>query len=82
MRPKLIRLRKDRKLTQQQVAKKLGITRSFYGMIETGDRNPNLDLARRIAELFGTDIETIFFDENCNDALQDGAVVETGTDGP
>jgi len=63
MRLRLIRLRKERKMTQQQVAEILGITRSFYGMIETGDRNPTLDLAKKIAELFQVDIEEIFFDE-------------------
>lgn len=70
MRLRLIRLRKERKMTQQQVAEVLGITRSFYGMIETGDRNPTLDLAKRIAELFQVDIEEIFFDEKSHVSLR------------
>lgn len=69
MRLHLVRLRKERKMTQQQIAEILGITRSFYGMIETGDRNPTLDLAKRIAELFQVDIEEIFFTNESNATL-------------
>lgn len=76
MRKKLIVLRKEKGLTQRQVADQLGVTRSFYGMIETGDRNPTLDLARRIAELFGTSVDELFFADNSNTKL-----LSTGTDG-
>ncbi|MGB9866576.1 MAG: helix-turn-helix transcriptional regulator [Bacillota bacterium] len=70
MRKRLIELRKTKGLTQQQVAEALGITRSFYGMIETGHRNPTLDLAKRIAEIFGADIDELFFGDNRHVALQ------------
>jgi len=76
MRLRLIRLRKDRKMSQQQVAEILGITRSFYGMIETGDRNPTLNLAKRIAELFQVDIEEIFFDDKSHTALHNQTTTE------
>lgn len=71
MRSRLIKLRKQRGMTQQKVACELGITRSFYGMIETGNRNPTLDLARRITVLLqATDIEDVFFDNLSNESLQ------------
>ncbi|MGB9662428.1 MAG: helix-turn-helix transcriptional regulator [Moorellaceae bacterium] len=79
MRARLIALRKEKGLTQQQVADMLGITRSFYGMIETGDRNPTLDLAKRIAEIFGTGIEDLFFTSDSNTTLL--YCQPTGTDG-
>jgi putative transcriptional regulator len=66
----LIRFRKERKITQQQIAEILGITRSYYGMIETGNRNPTLGLAKKIAELFQTDIDQIFFDDKSNRTLR------------
>lgn len=78
MRQRLIKLRKERGMTQQQVAEILGITRSFYGMIETGDRNPTLELAKRIAELFQVEIEQIFFGEKSNETLQQNR--PTGTE--
>ncbi|MFZ5823406.1 MAG: helix-turn-helix transcriptional regulator [Bacillota bacterium] len=53
--------RLQRKWTQHQAAKALGVSRSFYSMIETNRRNPTLHLARRIADLFGLDLDTLFF---------------------
>lgn len=56
-------LRKQREITQQEAAEKLGITVVFYGMIERGERNPTLELAKKIADLFDSTIEDIFFNE-------------------
>jgi putative transcriptional regulator len=69
-RTKLINLRRMHGLTQQEIADKLKVTRSFYGMIETGDRNPTLDLAKKIAEMFNANIEDIFFEEKYHELLQ------------
>ena len=74
-------MRQRRGLSQSQVANKLGITRSFYGMIETGDRNPTLGLAKKIAEFFQVNIEDIFFDDSSNDALHQNSGQPTGTEG-
>ena len=54
-------LRKNNNWTQKEVAKKLNITTSYLGMIETGVRTPSLDIAYKIAKLFNTSIEKIFF---------------------
>jgi putative transcriptional regulator len=59
----LIESRKKANLTQQAVADRLGIGRSFYGMIESGARNPTLQPAKRIADLFDSDINTLFLTE-------------------
>lgn len=66
MRTKLIQLRKERQITQDKAAKDLGISRAFYGMIEQASRNPTLQLAKKIAEYYGTSIEEIFFNNKCN----------------
>jgi len=58
-RNKLIKLRKERKLSQKQVATALKITTSYYGMIEQGIRTPALDIAVRIAEFYDKNIEEI-----------------------
>lgn len=70
MREKLVALRKQKgkelgyRLTQEKVASQLNISRSFYNMIETGDRDPRLQLAKKIADFFGVKMEEIFFNEN------------------
>jgi putative transcriptional regulator len=66
MRVKLIQLRKERQISQDKVAKDLGISRAFYGMIEQASRNPTLRLAKEIAKYYGTSIEEIFFNDYCN----------------
>lgn len=68
-RQKLINLRKKLNLKQKDVANSIGITASYYGMIEIGVRNPSLDLAKKIAEFFGENMENIFFTSADNDTL-------------
>lgn len=48
------------------VASDIGITPQMLGAIERGDRTPSLELAKKIADYFETDIETIFFEKNRN----------------
>ena len=57
----LILLRTSRGLRQQDVASRVGITASYYGMIEQGVRTPQLRIAYRLANFFNTSIEAIFF---------------------
>ncbi|GAV24768.1 transcriptional regulator [Carboxydothermus islandicus] len=58
----LINARKNHGWTQAQVAEKLGITPSFYGMIEQGSRNPRLPLALAMEKLFGIPASELFPD--------------------
>ena len=54
MRGWLRQLRKDRGLTQREVAARLGICQSYYGYIETRGRQKKIDLPRlaKIAGVF------------------------------
>lgn len=58
---RLILLRASRGLRQQDVASRVGITTSYYGMIEQGVRTPQLRIAYQLAKFFNTSIEEIFF---------------------
>lgn len=62
MRQALANLRETRKMTQEHVASLVGISRSYYGLIETGDRNPTYGLAKKIAKIFNVNVEALFFD--------------------
>lgn len=57
---KLKELRNFKMLNQYDVARNIGITSSYYGMIENGVRTPNLVIAYKIAKFFDTTIEDIF----------------------
>jgi len=52
--------RAEARVTQEQLAKDVGVTRATIVAIERGDYNPSLELAFRLARWFGTDIESIF----------------------
>lgn len=56
----LKQLRKERNLKQREVAEALGITTSYYGMIEIGTRRPSLSLAIKISRYFNLSIEEVF----------------------
>lgn len=58
---KLNELRKQKGLTQKQLANILGISESAIAMYETGDRIPSLLTAKKIAKFFDVKVEEIFF---------------------
>lgn len=52
-------------MTQQQLADKAGVTRQTIVAIEKGNYSPSLELAFRIARVFGLTLEEVFsFEEN------------------
>jgi putative transcriptional regulator len=53
-------LRAEQKITQEELAKEIGVTRATIIAIEKGDYNPSLELAFRLARYFKTDINSIF----------------------
>ncbi len=64
LRNNLRRLRFDRdEMTQQQLADAVGVTRQTIVAIEKGNYSPSLELAFRIARVFNTTIEDVFYIE-------------------
>ena len=57
-------LRLDKKLTQEDIAARAGIKRSYYTMIENGTRNPSVKVAKQLATVLGFPW-TLFFDQEC-----------------
>lgn len=56
-------LRKERKITQDEFAAELGVTRQTIISLENGRYNASLLLAHKIAKFFGRNIEEIFIFE-------------------
>lgn len=55
----LITLRKAAGLSQQELADRLGITRSRLGNYEQGLREPDFELVNKIANFFGVTVDAL-----------------------
>ena len=53
-------LRARDRLSQEELAQKVGVRRETIGNLENGRYNPSLKLAMDIAQVFGTTVEDIF----------------------
>ena len=53
-------MRKEKGVTQSELADALGVTRQTIISLENGRYNASLMLAHKIAEYFGTTIEEVF----------------------
>ena len=60
MKTKIQELRKVRKMSQEELALAVGVTRQTITSLETGKYTASLVLAYKIARLFGLTIEEIF----------------------
>ena len=64
MKTSIKKLRAKFKLTQEELAKKVGVRRETIVFLEQGKYNPSLKLARDVAKVFGKKIEQVFiFDD-------------------
>ncbi|MDI9470080.1 MAG: helix-turn-helix transcriptional regulator [Bacillota bacterium] len=60
MRTEIPRLRREHKLSQEELAQAVGVTRQTITSIETGKYTASLPLAYKIARHFGLTIEEVF----------------------
>ena len=63
MKNRITELRKERGLTQQDLAGLLGVTRQTIISLESGRYNPSITLTFRLARTFDLSIEDIFIYE-------------------
>lgn len=61
MRYELYKARKEKRMTQAQIAQLIGIDRASYTHIERGTRNPSMDVAQAIAKALGKTVDALFF---------------------
>lgn len=64
---KLKTLRKAKKLTQQDVSDRIGLSRATLSNYEVGRRTPHLSLLRRFCDLYG--VELSYFEINTQDEV-------------
>lgn len=53
-------LRAEKRLSQQQLAEAIGVTRATVNALEGGNYNPSLELAFRLARFFELNLNDIF----------------------
>jgi len=63
MRNRLEEVRKQRNITQEELASELEVSRQTIGSLENGRYNPSIILAIKIARYFGLSVEEIFIYE-------------------
>ena len=65
MRDYIKKLRDSAKMTQDDIAKKLGISRAYYVRIENGERQKDLDLSLvlNLSKIFGVPVDYIIAEE-------------------
>lgn len=56
---RLFTLRKEKGLTQKDVAEELGISRQAYANYESGNREPDISTLRHLSEYFGVSIDVL-----------------------
>jgi len=77
---KLRELRKLEGWTQEQVAKKLGVTKQTYSHYENENRKPSLDMIKELAAIYQVNIDDIFAEDQAGDKQpQLGAIPLIGT---
>ena len=53
-------LRKEKGLTQTELAEKIGLSNNFIGMIERGERNTSVDKIFKLAKAFNMTLAEFF----------------------
>ncbi|HHV99989.1 MAG TPA: helix-turn-helix transcriptional regulator [Clostridiaceae bacterium] len=66
---------KSNNLTQEQLAKEAGISRTMITEIENGNANPSVEVAKKIASVLGFDWTRFYQDED-----DEGELTKTGTE--
>ena len=69
---KLKKLRTSQKLTQQQLADRIGVAKSVVSYYESGDRYPSYDVLVKIARIFHTTTDYLL------DVSKDNVIDVTG----
>lgn len=56
-------MRTEAGMSRQELADKVDVNYQTIGFIERGDYSPSLELAFKIAEVFGVEVTTVFSDK-------------------
>ena len=60
---RLSEIRESKRISQTELAARVGVTARHIAFIENGDRKPSIDLAFKISKSLGVTLEDIFLRE-------------------
>lgn len=81
MRKNLIAKREQKKLTQAETAKTIGITTRQYINLEAGTSDGSVKVWQKLKDLFKTSIDTLLEDTTKNGGLKDASRIDSGRNG-
>lgn len=64
-------IRKEKAISQEELALFAGVTVRYIAFLESGDRNPSLGVALKIAKKLDTPVEEIFLPSNSTNCTQE-----------
>lgn len=70
-------LREERRMSQEQLATQLGVSRSTIGMYESGKRKPNNETEDQICDFFNVDLNYLRGKTNMRNRTREGSYKET-----
>ncbi|MGX7024501.1 helix-turn-helix transcriptional regulator [Vagococcus hydrophili] len=58
------KFRTEKKISQLELAKRVGVARQTINLIENGKYNPSLDLCIKLAKELESDLNSLFWEES------------------
>lgn len=71
----LKQIRKKQNMSQELLAVKSGVTVRYIAFLESGQRNPSIKLAFKIAKILKSSVDEIFLPTKCTKRTQSNASV-------
>jgi transcriptional regulator with XRE-family HTH domain len=73
---KILELRKERGWSQPELAKIIGTSGTIIGRYERGEVTPSIEVARKLAEVFGVTVDALVSEESLPEALTERQMLD------
>ncbi len=68
---RLFELRKKNKLSQPELGKRIGTSGAIIGRYERGEMTPSIEVARKLADIFGVMLDYLIIERDLPETLSD-----------
>ena len=68
---RLFELRKKNKLSQPELGKRIGTSGAIIGRYERGEMTPSIEVARKLADIFGIILDYLIIERDLPETLND-----------